>query len=313
MYGAKSLFLQAPRRISGSSERLKDVWIWLKEASNRCKYGFARISDTFADDVCSHITVFASSRVYLGTSGRLFVVSRWLQYASNRCKYGFACTSDAFKDVIEVYRFEAWFLKDVCSQITVFANSKKYLGGFRRSVNCLKMAQRRIKPLQIWFCRHLGRFQRRHWSVQVRSLIFQGCMQPIYCFCKLQDISRGLQDVCKMSQESLETLQTVASTVSYALQTLFKDVIEVHKLGAWFLKDVCSQIAVFASSKTYLGGFRTSVRCLKMAQRRFKPLQIRFRMHLGRFQRRHWSVQVRSMIFKGCMQPNHCFQNGSRW
>ena len=135
-------------------------------------------------------------------------------------------------------------------------------------------------------------------------MTFKGCMQPNQCFCKLQDVPQALEDVCKRSQDGSGTLQNAAKTVSNAHKMPSKGVIEVRSFEAWLLKDVCSQITVFASSKTYLRCFKTSLSWFQMAQRRFKPLQIWFRMHLGRFQRRHRSVQVRSLIFKGFPPKN---------
>ena len=113
-------------------------------------------------------------------------------------------------------------MKDVCSQIAVFASSKTYLGGFRTSACCFKMPQRRFKPLQIRFRMHLGRFQRRYRSVQAGNLIFKGCMQPNHSFCKLQEVSRGLQEVCKLSQDGSKTHQTVANMVLQAPRTVSK-------------------------------------------------------------------------------------------
>ena len=80
----------------------------------------------------------------LGASGRLLVVqdaSKTFQTVANTV----ARTSDAFKDIIEVHSFEARLLNDVHSQITVFACSKTYLGGFRTPVRWLKDASNRCK------------------------------------------------------------------------------------------------------------------------------------------------------------------------
>ena len=97
-------------------------------------------------DVRSQITVFASFKKH----------SRWsqtpwrrLRGASRRSNTLSHALKMASKAIVEAYKWKVWSFKDVCSQITVSASSKKHPRWTHTTTGRCKTPERRLKTAQI--------------------------------------------------------------------------------------------------------------------------------------------------------------------
>ena len=214
------MFLPAASSIQGAPRRHQNGSRRLKEASfNTSKIRFQMHTRSFQKELLKHTgwkldvwRRYVAKSVFLLPPRSIPGAPRRLQHESNRLKdawtqfkYGCKRIQDAFKRCcwsiyVERLVFATTNIMQPTYSFSPLQQASKVLQ------DAFKMFQDALRLLKYAFKREQAAFRKCCWSIiKVERLVFDGCMQPTYCFGHLQDASKVLQDALNLVQNGSET------------------------------------------------------------------------------------------------------------